>query len=112
MGKNVANYLQQTLVSEGYLVAETVCTSRMQAIKLPDFINLYDSEFKDKKIIIAEEVKIIAKSCLKLKGSIKKGYAMVYDQCSQEVQDKLNLMDNREKTQKDQLLHELIQKVE
>jgi hypothetical protein len=34
------------------------------------------------------------------------------DQCSQEVQDKLELTDNWERTQKEQSLHELIQKIE
>ena len=33
--KNVANYLQRTSASEGYLVAETVRTGREQTIPLP-----------------------------------------------------------------------------
>jgi hypothetical protein len=33
--KNVANYLQGTCAAEGYLVAETVRTSKKQIIKLP-----------------------------------------------------------------------------
>ncbi len=36
----------------------------------------------------------------------------MYDQCSQEVRDKLKSMDNWERTQKEQSLHELIQKIE
>jgi hypothetical protein len=36
----------------------------------------------------------------------------VYDQCLQEVQDKLELTDDWERTQKEQLLHKLIQKIE
>ncbi len=36
----------------------------------------------------------------------------MYDQCLQEVQDKLKLTDNWERTQKEQSLHELIQKIE
>ena len=44
--------------------------------------------------------------------SLKKGYAMVYDQCSQEVNDKLEGTDDWESTQRDQSLHELINKIE
>ncbi len=36
----------------------------------------------------------------------------MYDQCSQEVQDKLESSDNWERMQKEQSLHELIQKIE
>jgi hypothetical protein len=37
---------------------------------------------------------------------------MVYDQCLQEVQDKLESIDNWESMQKEQSLHKLIQKIE
>ncbi len=37
---------------------------------------------------------------LKLADSLKKGYATVYDQCSQEVKDKLKGTDDWESTQK------------
>jgi hypothetical protein len=110
--KNVANYLQCTAALEGYLVAETVRMGRKQVIDLPSAINPNDLELEDKKIIQAEEVKTIAKRHLKLEDSLKKGYATVYDQCLQEVQDKLELTDNCERTQKEQSLHELIQKIE
>ncbi len=85
---------------------------RKQVIDLPSAINPNDLELEDKKIIQAEEVKTIAKRHLKLEDSLKKGYATVYDQCLQEVQDKLELTDNCERTQKEQSLHELIQKIE
>ncbi len=110
--KNVANYDQCTAASEGYLVAETVRTGRKQVINLPSAINPNNLELEDKKIIQAEEVKIIAKRHLKLKDSLKKGYATVYDQCLQEVQDKLESTDDWERMQKEQSLHELIQKIE
>jgi hypothetical protein len=83
--KNVANYLQRTAVLEGYLVAETVCTGRKQVIDLPSAINPNNPELEDKKIIQAEEVRTITKRRLKLEDSLKKGYAMVYNQCLQEV---------------------------
>ncbi len=106
------NYLQRTAALEGYLVAETVRKGRKQVIHLPSAINPNDLELDDKKIIQAEEVKTISKRRLKLEDSLKKGYATMYDQCSQEVQDKLKLMDDWERTQKEQSLHELIQKIE
>jgi hypothetical protein len=55
---------------------------------------------------------MIAKQRLKFVESLKKGYAMVYDQCSQEVNDKLEGTDDWESTQRDQSLHELINKIE
>ncbi len=76
------------------MVAETVRMGRKQVIDLPRAIDPNDLELEDKKIIQAEEVKTIAKRHLKLEDSLKKGYAMVYDQCLQEVQDKLETTDN------------------
>jgi hypothetical protein len=66
----------------------------------------------NQRIIRAEEVKMVAKRRLKLEDALKKGYAMVYNQCSQEVKDKLEVTNNCECIQQDQSLHELIQKVE
>jgi hypothetical protein len=58
-------------------------------------------------------VKTIAKRRLKLSDALKKGYATVYNQCLQEVKDKLEATDDWEATpQRDQLLHELISKIE
>jgi hypothetical protein len=67
---------------------------------------------EDPKIISAEEVKTIAKRRLKLADSLKKGYATVYNQCSQEVKDKLEGTGDWESTKRDQLLHDLINKIE
>ena len=43
---------------------------------------------------------------------MKKGYATVYGQCSQEVRDKLESTNSWGKTQKEQSLKELIRKIE
>ena len=112
MQKNSTNYLQYMAASEGYLVTETVRTVKKQVIKLLVAIDPDNPEYEDKIIIRAKEVKKIAKRHLKLKDSLKKGYATVYDQCLQEVQDKLKLMDNWEKMQREQSLHKLIQKID
>jgi hypothetical protein len=109
--KNVANYLQRTSASEGYLVAKTVRTGKEQTIALPAAVDTKAPDAADLKIIRDEEVKMIAKRRLKLQDSLKKGYATVYDQCSQEVRDKLEATDDWDKTQRDQSLHELIQKI-
>jgi hypothetical protein len=109
--KNIANYLQRTLASEGYLVSKMVRTRKEQTIALPSTVDPNAPDVADLKIIRNEEVKRIAKRRLKLQDSLKKGYATVYDQCSQEVRDKLKAMDDWDKTQRDQSLHELIQKI-
>jgi len=110
--KNVANYLQRTSAKEGYLVAETVRTGRAQIIELPPAVDPNAADADDQKIIRAEEVKTIANRRLKLAESLKKGYATVYDQCSQEVKDKLEATDNWESIQRDQSLHDLVNKIE
>jgi hypothetical protein len=110
--KNVANYLQRTSASKGYLVAKTVRTGTEQTIALPSAVDVSAPNAADLKIIRDKEVKTIAKRRLKLQDSLKKGYATVYDQCSQEVRDKLEATDDWDKTQRDQSLHEVIQKIE
>jgi hypothetical protein len=57
-------------------------------------------------------VKTIAKRRLKLSDSVKKGFVTVYNQCSQEVKDKLESLEDWEETQKNQSLHKLISKIE
>ena len=69
--KNMANYLQCTSASEGYLVAETVRTGREQTIPLPAAVDANAPNAADLKIIRDEEVKTIAKRRLKLQDSLK-----------------------------------------
>jgi hypothetical protein len=49
---------------------------------------------------------------LKLEESLKKGYITIYNQCSQEVKDKLEATNDWEMTQSGQSLHELISKID
>jgi hypothetical protein len=109
--KNVANYLQRTAPDEGYLVAETVRTGRAQVIVLPPPVNDTTSDAADQKILQEEAVRAIAKQKAKLDSMLKKGYATMWDQCSQEVRDKLEASDDWERTQREQLLHNLIGKI-
>jgi hypothetical protein len=110
--KNVANHLQCTLAYKGYLVAKTVRTGREQIIALPPAVNPNAPDAADLATIRAEEVKMVAKKRLKLAESLKKEYTTIYDQCSQEVNDKLEATDDWEVTQRDQSLYKLISKIE
>ncbi len=92
--KNITNYLQRTALLEGYLVAKTVRTGRQQIITLPHAVDESVADIKDQKVIRAEAVKAVVKRRLKLEDALKKGYATVYDQCSQEVKDKLEGTNN------------------
>jgi hypothetical protein len=110
--KNVANYLQRTAPDKGYLVAETVSTGRAQVILLPPPVDDTASNAAEQKIIREEAVGAIAKRKAKLNSALKKGYATVWDQCSQEVRDKLEVSNDWERTQREQSLHDLIRKIE
>jgi hypothetical protein len=110
--KNVANYLQHTALLEGYLVSEMVRTGKKQLIALSPAVNENATNVDDQRIIRAEEVKTVSKRHLKLEDVLKKGYATVYDKCSQEVKDKLEATNDWECIQQDQSLHKLIKKVE
>ncbi len=62
----------------------------------------------DLEIIRTEEVKTVAKRRLKLVKSLKKGYATVYNQCSDMVKEKLEGTEDWVKTQQEQMLYDLI----
>jgi hypothetical protein len=59
-----------------------------------------------------EKVKSITKRRQKLEDALKKGFATVYSQCSQEVRDKVENTIDWDKTQKEQSLNKFIQKIE
>ena len=65
----------------------------------------------NQKIIWEEAVRAIAKRKAKLDNALKKGFATVYDQCSLEVRDKLEASDEWDKVQREQSLHNLINKI-
>jgi hypothetical protein len=109
--KNVANYLQRTSAAEGYLVTETVRTVKRQIIELPPAVDPNAPDVNNQNIIRVEKVKSVAKRQQKLEEALKKGYATVYNQCSQEVRDKLENTVDWDKTQKEQFLGGLIQKI-
>ena len=108
----VANFIQRSGMEEGYLVAETIRTGTAQSIGLPAAVDPNAPDAKDLETIRTEMVKTVAKRRQKLEESIRKGYATVYEQCSQQVKDKLEGTADWERTQNDQLLHDLINKIE
>ena len=106
------NYIQHTSAYKGYLVAETIGTGKKQIIKLLPAVDESAADAEDQKKIRAKEVKPVVKRQLKLGEALKKGYATMYGQCSQEVRDKLESNDDWDKTQKEKSLEELIRKIE
>ena len=111
----MANYLQWTRADEGYLVAKTVRTRKAQVIALSVPVDANAPDAVDQRIIQdtrRSHIKAIVKKKAKLDSTLKKGYATVCDQCSQEVQDKLEASDDWDCIQQEQLLHELITKIE
>ncbi len=105
--EEIAIYVQRTSMDEGYLVTETFYMGNEQMIMLPPPVDQNAADKADLKIIRAEDVKMIAKRRHRLNEALKRGYATLYGQCSQEVQDKLKSTENWEVTQKEQSLHEL-----
>jgi hypothetical protein len=97
---------------ESYLVAKTVRAGKKQLIVLPPAFDENATDVNNQRIIRAEEVKMVPKRRLKLEAALKKGYAMVYNQCLQEVKDKLEAINDWDCIQQDQSLHKLIQKIE
>jgi hypothetical protein len=75
--KNIANYLERSLVAEGYLVAETVRTGKKQTIKLPAAMDKNRPDKDNLNIIRNEEIKSVAKRRQKLRELLVKGFASV-----------------------------------
>ncbi len=110
--ERVAGYIQRSGMDESYLVAKTIRTGTAQTIALPAAVNANTPDKADLKVIRVEVVKSVAKRRQKLEESLKKGYATVYDQCSQEVRDKLMATRDWETVQATQSLDELIKRIE
>ena len=54
----------------------------------------------------------IGKRVVKLQGDVKKGFAIVYDQCSEAVKSRLETTENWETIEDDQSLHLLIKAIQ
>jgi len=99
-------------MEERYLVAETIRTAKAQTTALPPPVDANAQDKADLELIRVEVVKSVAKRRQKLEESLKKGYATVCDQCSQEVRDKLKATKDWDVVQSEQSLHELIRRIE
>ena len=75
------------------MVAQTIWTGDEQVIAPPAAIADDDPYAKDNIIIRTELVKAVAKRRVNLDSDVKRGYAMLYDQCSQDVKDKIEASD-------------------
>ena len=71
---------------ESFLVDQTIGMGREESTKRPDAAAAGDAGTVLKQI---EEVKHITKKQMKLKASIKKGFTIVFNQCSLQVKTKL-----------------------
>jgi len=99
-------------MEESYLVTETIRTGTGRTIALPAAVDVNAPDKADLEVIHVEVVKSAAKRRQKVEESLKKGYATVYDQCSQEVRDKLKATRDWETVQATQSLDELIRRIE
>jgi hypothetical protein len=82
-------YIQRCGWDESYLVAKVIRTGEAQKIGLPAQVDLNDPDRIDLEAMRIKDVKNVAKRRQKLSAALMKGYATVYDQCLQQVQDKL-----------------------
>ena len=80
--ERVAGYMQRGGMEESYLVAKTIRTGAAQTIALPPPVEANAPDKADLDVIRMEGVKSVAQRQQKLKESLKKGYATVYNQCS------------------------------
>ena len=110
--KNVASYIQRSVGKEKYMVAQKIRTGVLQTINLPHPVPENDPETDDFATVRVEVVRAVAKRCITLNQDLKKGFATVYDQCSQEVRENLELSHGWETVKSNQSLHELILKIE
>jgi hypothetical protein len=80
-------------------------------IDLPLLVDNTAPDMANLNIIQEEAIRVIAKRKAMLNNSLKKGFVAVYNQCSQEVKDKLESSNDWDKTRCDQSLHSLITKI-
>ena len=106
--KNIASYIQSSVGKESFLVAQTIRTGVLQTIDLPSPFSANDPDADKLTIVRVVVVKAVAKRRITLNQDLKKGFATVYEQCSQEVRDKLKSSEGWETVQTDQYLHQII----
>ena len=91
--KNIASYIQCSVGKEAYLVAQTIRTGVPQTIDIPPPVPANNPEADDLIIVREEVVRVVSKRHITLNQDLNKGFATVYDPCSEEVRDKLESSD-------------------
>ena len=106
-----AYYVQRAIGGEeGYYAAEEIRTGNESEVPLPAALAANASD--DDKIIRQEAVKGVGKMRQKVKGARKTAFSIVYDQCSQQIKDKLQSEQGWEAVERGQTTHELIGRIE
>ena len=112
---NIARYLQRQYPDKGYGVSQTVWTGQVQTIPLPPALTVVvapDVHDPDKVLLRGVVVKLVGKQRIQLEKDLKRAYAVVYEQCLQDVKDKLGTTTGWEAVEANQWLHKVISKVE
>ena len=91
--KTIASYVQRSVGKEAYLVEQTIRAGVLQAIDISPPVPANDPDADDLAIVRVEVARAAAKRRITLNQDIKKGFDTVYDQCSQELRDKLESFD-------------------
>ena len=84
----------------------------LQTIYIPPPVPANKPDADDPFVVRVEVLRAVAKRRITLNQDLKKGFATMYDQCSQEVRDKFESSDRWETVQADQSLHELLLRIE
>ena len=91
--RNVANFVQRSLLNEGYLVGRNnTSLSQRQFRKLP--MNHHQQRnwlLGDQTMLRDAKMAVIGKRIVKLDNDTKKGFTIVYDQCSKAVKSRSRL---------------------
>ena len=97
--KNIASYIQRSVGKKAYLVAQTIRTGVLQTIDLSLPVPANNPDSDDLIIVKEEVVRVVTKRRITLNQDLKKGFATLYDQFSQEMRDKLESSDGLETVQ-------------
>ena len=115
--RNVTNFVQWLLTYEVHIAAETIKTGKVQTIVLPPAIpeGTTDAEkanARDDNIFKNVQISAIGKRSIKLEEALNKGFAIVYNQCSEGVKSKLKASANWDQIEANQSLHNLINTIQ
>ena len=110
--RNVANFVQRSLQNECYLVGKTIKMGEEQTIPLPVAIVTDANGERDLNLLRDAKMAAIGKQMVKLDGGMKKGFAIVYDQCSKTVKSLLKTVDNWTTIECNQYVYDLIKAIQ